>query len=218
MINAVSAATPSSSTSTASKPVGLTSDFETFLRMLTAQARYQDPLEPIDSTEYAAQLAQFSMVEQQVLTNDRLAELIAQFGGQSPAGLATSVGMEARAVTPMRFDGAPITIAPELPAGTSGANLVVRDASGVAVQRLCIPLEAETVEWAGVDDAGAPLPGGTYSFEIESLRNGKVTQTVQAAVYARVTEAQLRDGETFLILEGGQALPASAVTALREAS
>ncbi|MEP0702358.1 MAG: flagellar hook capping FlgD N-terminal domain-containing protein, partial [Lentilitoribacter sp.] len=43
----------------------LASDFETFLKMLTAQARYQDPLEPIDSSEYAAQLAQFSMVEQQ---------------------------------------------------------------------------------------------------------------------------------------------------------
>ena len=53
----------------------LSSDFETFLQMLTAQARYQDPLEPIDSSEYASQLAQFSMVEQQVLSNDLLTSL-----------------------------------------------------------------------------------------------------------------------------------------------
>ena len=53
----------------------LSSDFETFIRMLTTQAKYQDPLEPIDSSEYAAQLAQFSMVEQQVKSNDILAQL-----------------------------------------------------------------------------------------------------------------------------------------------
>ena len=70
---ATAATLPSSEASTV-----LSSDFETFLKMLTAQAQYQDPLEPIDSSEYAAQLAQFSMVEQQVLANDRLSELTAQ--------------------------------------------------------------------------------------------------------------------------------------------
>ncbi|WP_435988127.1 flagellar hook capping FlgD N-terminal domain-containing protein [Sulfitobacter sp. SH22] len=39
----------------------ISSDFETFLKMLTTQARYQDPLEPIDSSQYSAQLAQFGL-------------------------------------------------------------------------------------------------------------------------------------------------------------
>ncbi|MEM9127629.1 MAG: flagellar hook capping FlgD N-terminal domain-containing protein, partial [Pseudomonadota bacterium] len=59
----------------------LTSDFETFLLMLTAQARNQDPLEPLDSSQYASQLAQFSMVEQQVQTNDLLSSLSNALGG-----------------------------------------------------------------------------------------------------------------------------------------
>ena len=53
----------------------LAGDFETFLSLLTAQLRNQDPLKPMESTEFVAQLASFSAVEQQVRTNDRLDEL-----------------------------------------------------------------------------------------------------------------------------------------------
>ena len=50
----------------------LASDFETFLTMLSVQMQNQDPLNPTDSTEFASQLAQFSTVEQQTLTNTLL--------------------------------------------------------------------------------------------------------------------------------------------------
>ena len=46
-----------------------------FLKLLTTQMQNQDPLNPIDSTDYAAQLATFSGVEQQVRTNSLLADL-----------------------------------------------------------------------------------------------------------------------------------------------
>ncbi len=193
----------------------LTSDFETFLKMLTAQARYQDPLEPIDSTEYSAQLAQFSMVEQQVQTNDALAALLARMGGGGIASLAGWVGMEARAETPMRFDGQPITIAPEPVRTADQAFLVVTDARGTEVQRLRIPVAAEPVQWAGVDDNGRPFAAGSYSFAVESFSKGERFQSAPAPVYGRITEAQIRNGETVLILEGGQAIPSTAVTALR---
>ena len=51
------------------------SDFQTFLELLTAQMRHQDPLEPLDSTQFVAQLAAFSSVEQQIETNSKLDEL-----------------------------------------------------------------------------------------------------------------------------------------------
>ena len=57
---------------TASK---ISSDFETFLKMLTAQISNQDPLNPIDASDYSTQLATFSGVEQQVLTNDLLRQI-----------------------------------------------------------------------------------------------------------------------------------------------
>ena len=127
---AASAAGATSATSTASGSAGLTSDFETFLKMLTAQARYQDPLEPIDSTEYAAQLAQFSMVEQQVQTNDTLTALFAQMDSSNMASLAGWVGMEIRADTPVYFDGQPIAVSPGVAPTADAAYLVVTDTDG----------------------------------------------------------------------------------------
>lgn len=51
-------------------------DYTAFLRLLVAQIEYQDPLQPIDSTEYVAQLATFSQVEQSLQTNKKLDSLL----------------------------------------------------------------------------------------------------------------------------------------------
>ena len=103
----------------------ISSDFETFLRMLTVQMQNQDPLNPVDSSDYAVQLATFSGVEQQVLTNDLLRGLAAQNGTAGLAQMASWVGMEARAVGPAYFDGAPITVAPEPASFATSAQLLM---------------------------------------------------------------------------------------------
>ena len=62
-------------------------DYESFLTLLTAQLKNQDPLKPLESTEFVAQLASFSAVEQQVRTNDSLTaiqELLAPTEGCLP--------------------------------------------------------------------------------------------------------------------------------------
>lgn len=51
-------------------------DYESFLKLLVAELKNQDPTEPMDSTQYMAQLASFSNVEQAVQTNAKLDELI----------------------------------------------------------------------------------------------------------------------------------------------
>lgn len=53
-----------------------TLDYEAFLRLLVEQMKNQDPLEPVSDTEYVAQLATFSNVEQNIITNERLLSLI----------------------------------------------------------------------------------------------------------------------------------------------
>lgn len=193
----------------------LSSDFETFLKMLTAQARYQDPLEPIDSSEYAAQLAQFSMVEQQVLSNDLLASLASQMGAGNMAQTAGWIGMDALTTAPTNFDGTPVRITPNPAAASDEVFLIVRDNTGVEVQRMQLPLSAAPVEWAGVAGNGTPFPTGTYSFDVESRAQGEVISVEPAETYGRITEARLSDGEPILILEGGSAILASAVTGLR---
>lgn len=194
----------------------LSSDFETFLQMLTAQARYQDPLEPIDSSEYAAQLAQFSMVEQQVMSNDLLTALTTQLGVGNMGQLVGAIGMEARTTSPVYFDGAPITVAPNPAAVADEVFLVAFDAAGNEVRRMSIPVSAEPIEWDGLDASGTPLPHGTYSFGVESHAKGELLMLEPAEAYGRVTEARFQDGQSVLILEGGSIVLGSEVNGLRE--
>lgn len=173
-------------------------------------------MEPLDSSQYAAQLAQFSMVEQQVLSNDLLTALSTQLGAGNMTQLAGFIGMEARSIAATPFDGNPITINLNPAAEADKAVLVVRDAEGVEVQRVAIPVAAGPLEWAGATDDGAPFPDGLYSFEVESSAKGEVLLTDPVATYTRITEARMQDGEAILILEGGSAISASEITGIRE--
>lgn len=194
----------------------LSSDFETFLKMLTAQARYQDPLEPIDSSEYAAQLAQFSMVEQQVLSNDLLQVLSAQMSAGSISEIAGWIGMEARTTAPVSFDGSPITVIPTSAAGADEAVLVAYDSDGEEVYRKQIDVGSDPVEWTGVADDGTELPPGLYSFKVESRLAGTTIAINAGETYSKITEARRQGAATVFILEGGSAVTAEGVSALRE--
>lgn len=194
---------------------GLTTDFETFLKMLTTQARNQDPLEPLNGSEYAAQLAQFSMVEQQVKTNDTLATLITKLGNSDMTALTNWIGKQVRAIAPAHFSGAPISITPEIADGAERANLVVRDSAGEIVERKPIALTATQISWTGLDDSGAKRPNGTYSFSVESFKDDKLMQDKAAATYNSVVEAQVQNGDIRLVLEGGKVIAPTAVTGIR---
>lgn len=196
----------------------ISSDFETFLLMLTTQMENQDPLNPIESSDYAVQLATFSSVEQQVKTNDLLTGLSGQMGLMGMAQLAGWVGMEARAATPVYFDGAPVTISPNPASTAQEAILVVRDADGNEVERTNIAVSTEPLVWAGVDENGAPLANGVYSFHLESYGHDSLLSTTDVDVYSRISEARNQGGQTVLVLEGGIEVPASAVNSLRETS
>lgn len=191
----------------------LASDFETFLKMMTAQARYQDPLEPMDSSEYASQLAQFSMVEQQVQTNDSLTKMLMM---QQTASLFSWVGMDVRAEGPAWFDGAMITVQPDVAEFANAASLVVRNEAGDIVQKLNIPATNEPLQWMGVDSAGSVLPSGHYAFEVESYKDGNLLQTTDIEAYSRVSEVQVDGATHTLILEGGREIDPEQATAMRE--
>ncbi len=194
----------------------LSSDFEVFLQMLTAQMKYQDPLNPVDSTDYATQLATFSGVEQAVLTNDLLKSLTTQLTVGGLSDLASWVGREARSTAPAYFDGQPIELFPQAVGASDTKEIVVRDANGVEVQRLPYVSASESISWAGVQPNGAPMQPGLYSFQIVGKANGEVTDQAGVDVYSKVNEVRIEAGQTMLILQGGAAIPSSDVTALRD--
>ena len=199
----------------ASSSSALSSDFETFLRMLTTQMENQDPLNPIESSDFAVQLATFSGVEQQIRTNDLLADMIGGNGASGLGQLAGWVGMEARVSGPATFSGTPLTLAPSPDPASDAAYLIVRDENGSVVSRDALPMNADTVLWGGVGPSGVPFENGTYTFEIESLNNGQITSTKGIDHYAMIREARLGAAGVEVVLAGGSVVPSSEVSALR---
>ncbi|MCX7645335.1 MAG: flagellar hook assembly protein FlgD [Rhodobacteraceae bacterium] len=205
---------PAASGRSQTQPTVISSDFQTFLRMLTAQIQNQDPLNPTPSDEFAVQLATFSGVEQQVRTNQLLEAIAAQFGG-GMAQIAGWVGMEARAEAPVRFDGAPVTLYPNPAPGADRAELVVRNANGREVGRLPVTPSREPIVWDGTGAGGGPVLPGLYSFELVSFTNGMPVASSTPAAYSLVTEARIENGQPTVVLAGGTPVPAASVTALR---
>ena len=194
----------------------INNDFQTFLVMLTAQMKNQDPLNPIESSDYAAQLATFSGVEQQVKTNKLLETLSSQMGLSGMTQMAAWVGMEARSTAPVHFDGAPVTLYPAPVQGADRALLVGYDSAGRVVSQQEVPVSLDPLPWAGTDARGAPLPPGQYSFRLENYSNGALIETTAVETYGRVTEVQSGPDGPLLVLEGGATVASSAVTAVRQ--
>lgn len=193
----------------------LSSDFETFLKMLTTQMRNQDPLNPVDSADFAVQLATFSGVEQQVRTNDLLGDLGTRIATLGLGQLSGWIGMEAQAQGPVEFRGQPVTLGVQVDPRADAAELVVTDMQGIIVQRLPVPARSGPVVWPGLDPAGLPLPQGTYRISAHSLLSGDPIARQDVVVHGRIAEARLDSGETMLVLESGQTVPANRIVGLR---
>ncbi|EYD73143.1 flagellar hook capping FlgD N-terminal domain-containing protein [Limimaricola hongkongensis] len=194
------------------------SDFEMFLKMLTAQIRNQDPLEPMESADYAVQLATFSGVEQQVKTNDLLAGLAAGLGQGGLGQAAGWVGREVRAPLTAAFDGTPLALEFETRAGADAGVLVVSDAEGREVARHDTGAGPQRFDWGGTDAQGAPLPLGRYGFAIVSRSGGEEIGRDVVETYGLVREVRLGAEGAVLRLDGGGEVPMAAVSALRAAS
>ncbi|MCF6316044.1 MAG: flagellar hook assembly protein FlgD [Marinosulfonomonas sp.] len=191
------------------------SDYLTFLKMLTAQVKNQDPLDPMSSDDFSTQLATFSGVEQQVKTNDLLEALGAQLGAMGMSEFASWIGLEARAAAPAYFDGSPVSISPNPAAGADSAVMVVRNQDGVEVQRLDFTPSSDEIQWAGVSDSGEPFADGLYTFEVESYSGEDLLATNKAEVYSEITEVKTLDGSTVLVLFGGAEISEHDVSGLR---
>lgn len=222
MVSAVGSTTPTTTTSTntPANPISSSVEFDTFLKMLTTQLKNQDPMNPMEGTDFAVQLATFSGVEQQAQTNKLMNQLITQMGGGTGglSHVADWIGKEARTTAPVWFGDAALTLNVEPDRSADSVVLVALDAAGREVSREEIGPGSGQIEWLGRDAAGAKLPDGLYSFVLESNKNGELISKDEVGAYARVVEAQVGTDGLELIFEGGGTALADTVTALRDPS
>jgi flagellar basal-body rod modification protein FlgD len=150
---------------------------EQFLHLLVTQLRNQDPLNPMQSHEFVAQLAQFTSVEQLITMNESMATQSAMSGllaqslnsgvaagliGRSITASGQILALQPQGDAPVRF---------ELPSGAATVKISIRDAAGHLVRVLeakDLPAGHHDLPWDGAGPDGRRLPAGTYTFEIEA--------------------------------------------------
>jgi len=213
--SATSAATTARSADQAESAGALAADFETFLTLLTTQMKNQDPLKPMESTEFVAQLATFSGVEQQVRSNDRLDDILSALTGGGAAGLADWIGREVRAPGKADFAGEPVEVGMTPVDGATKAWLVVRNDFDQIVARQAIDPAADSAEWTGLDDMGTAVAHGRYGFSIESYEGETMLGTQAGTVFGTVQEVRVADGQQVLILADGTRVALDEVEAVR---
>lgn len=213
--SAARSASGSAEEKTETASAGLAADFQTFLTLLTTQMRNQDPLQPMESTEFISQLASFSGVEQQVRTNERLDSILSALGGGTSAGLAEWIGREVRVPSEAAFEGDPIEVGFAATEDADRNVLVVKNAFGSVVASRTLAGDATGATWDGTDDLGNSVAHGDYSFTVESYAGDTPLGTQAGTVYATVKEVRIADGETMLVLGNGAQVTLDSVTAIR---
>lgn len=185
-------------------------DFQSFLTLLTAQLRNQDPLQPLDSTQFIAQLASFSTVEQLVGVNDRLDAQASSAALASGAEYASWIGHAASAIDG-RFtaSGGPEEFSIAQIPGTERIEAVVFTVNGREVDRFTVAADAEgRASWAAAAGLGI-APGSEMRIELNYLANGGVIGSRPAAVFRTINGLRGSDnGPVFELSGGGTLLPA----------
>lgn len=190
---------PTARTQTAASGAGAV-DFQSFLQLLTAQLRNQDPLSPLDSTQFVAQLANFSTVEQLVSANARLDRLADGLTGGGLDDYASWIGRTAEIEGgAVRYDGSPAAFRFEPAAGAVEATLVVRDQSGAEVHRAPIVNSGGVQLWTGVGGR----PGDVFALEVELRFETGAAATRPAIVFDGIEGVRdTADGVVFSLSSG----------------
>ena len=210
-------ANPRATNASPSGDGNVTGDFETFLRLLTTQLRNQDPLKPLDSTEFVAQLASFSAVEQQVRSNEMLEQIFGVMQSGMMTGLAEWVGKQVQSPGPVRFDGQPVefTVEPDLSADR--VEVAVLNEDGSVLTRFPGGPTVRHYMWDGSLAGGGMAEPGNYRFQVIRYQGTKIISEATGLGWAEVTEIRMENGVARLLLETGVSIPVSEAQALRSA-
>lgn len=186
----------------------LAKDYQSFLTLLVAQVQNQDPLAPMESTEFVSQLAQLTQVEQSVQVNAHMESLRQQLSMNAALAETSLIGLQVT-VPSEAFDlsdqGGRFWY--QLENTSTEVTAQILDASGNLVRRIDgLPGtagEMSEVRWDGLSDLGEPMPEGRYTIAITATDAEGAGSRYNSFASGRVVAVDYVSGSTYLQLADG---------------
>ncbi|MCU0580875.1 MAG: hypothetical protein MUF26_00305 [Syntrophales bacterium] len=173
-----------------------------FLKMLVAQLKNQDPLNPMDGTEFAAQLAQFSSLEQLTNMNTQLTNL----GLYQKTMISTeAVNLLGKEVTvgqgnQFQVDGDNGNFSYSIAGDAAQVSISILDASGREVDRIEAGTQSagqQNVTWQKGNNSN-----GLYSYKVTAVDANGDAVKVTSMTTGKVTAVQYKDNAIYLTVNG----------------
>ncbi|HOJ12988.1 MAG TPA: flagellar hook capping FlgD N-terminal domain-containing protein [Deltaproteobacteria bacterium] len=173
-----------------------------FLKLLVKQLQYQDPLNPLENTEFATQLAQFSMLESMNTMSENIT-LMTQFqNSMNSMEAASFIGKTVNASgNVISFTGAETAVDFALADNASEVRLTIYNESGTPVRTMTMNDVAKgdvSWRWDGRNDRGETVSPGRYYFTVGAT--GYDGSAVNTSTYANgvVTGVRFDNGTIYL--------------------
>jgi flagellar basal-body rod modification protein FlgD len=180
-----------------------------FLQLLVTQLKNQDPLNPEDPTEFTAQLAQFSSLEQLFNVNERLEQMNSSNIELQRLSALSLLGREvvSESASFRLAEGTTVKLGCQLRNSADEVQINVQDQANRTVATLTanrLQAGEHFFQWDGVDDNGQVAPPGEYSLLVSALR-GEDDETVTASPLVRglVTGVDLDEQGNMLVTNSG---------------
>jgi len=211
--------TAATGTSTTLAKVG--ADFDMFLKLLVTQMQNQDPLKPMDSTEYTQQLAQYSQVEQTVKQTTALNDILSQLSTQSLTQANALIGRE------VEMDSNVSGLAGQSAAqwgyqasrAVATVEMTVKDASGVTMSTGTVNASGTTgrLAWEGKTKSGGTAKNGAYTLSVvgRDAFGAEVPMTLTSV--GKVSTVEAKVGVVTLGVNG-QGMPMTKLVRLADAA
>lgn len=191
-----------------------------FLRLLVTQLQYQDPLNPADSAQFTAQLAQFSSLEQLGNINDNIGGLQLS---QTALNNSQAVNFIGKTVTSSGnsihlTDGVSDDLQFELGADAKAVFMNIYDGAGNYVKTIesgALSAGEQTLKWGGADQAGNKVSDGAYTFEVAAVNADDNMVNTKTFTSGMVTGVTFKNG-SLCLLAGNKEIPVDTVIQITE--
>jgi len=168
-----------------------------FFQMLIAQLKHQDPLNPMDGTDFTAQLAQFSSLEQLSNMNASLETVAAHqvFANQIEA--VSLIGKEIAAQGDvMEIDGTPVTLIYSAAENISKGTVSIYNSSGSLVKKIEVGSQQQGLNSVQWDCSG--IESGSYYFAVEGTNLQGESVNMDTYVTGTVTGVTFNGGSVHI--------------------